>query len=140
MSRYSFLGMIQPRVFFDQPPNRFFAREPDNALNFLATVEENHRRNALDAVVRSRDRILIHVQLYYQSTRRILFGDCLDHRRQHAARTTPLGPKIYQHRLVGLKYFRFKSKVSYFFNSFTHFRWTSLCIRFAMTLFVISIL
>jgi hypothetical protein len=34
------LGSFQPRVFFDQSPNRVFARDPDNTRYFLTLFEE----------------------------------------------------------------------------------------------------
>src|SRR5436309_14685853 len=72
-----------------------FARCADHPLFFLATLEENQSRDALDAVALRDRRILVNVELDDARSRRIFLGHSLDRRREHATGRAPSRPKVH---------------------------------------------
>ena len=80
-------------------------------LDRLAVLEQNERRDALHAELHHRLGVLIEVQLRALEAVGIVLGALLQDRSDHAARTTPLRPEIYQDRPVSLRDLRFKRSI-----------------------------
>ena len=77
----------------------------------FSILKENDRRNALDPVFLGRVRVLIHVHFSDYDAVGIDNRDFFDHRAEHSAGPAPLGPKIDQNGLLGLKHFSLKIRV-----------------------------
>src|ERR671939_389327 len=92
----------------------------DHPLLLLAVLEEDERRDALDAVALRDRRVVVHVQLDDRRAARVLLGHGLDRRREHAARRAPLRPEVHQHRPFGLQHVRLEAAVANVLDVFTH--------------------
>src|SRR5208283_4357334 len=76
---------------------------PDDLLDDLAAGEHVHGRNGHDAVTLGYGGVLVDVELDDVDLVRVLGGDLLKHRGDHAARAAPFGPVIHDDRLVALQ-------------------------------------
>jgi hypothetical protein len=75
----------------------------DDLLDHLPAGEHVHGRNGHDAVTLRHGGILVDVELYHGDLVRVLGGDLLEDRGDHAARAAPFGPVIHDDRLVVLQ-------------------------------------
>ncbi len=79
--------------------NRIFGDFPDNLVRHLPALENEQRGDAANVEFARDIHIVVHVQLHDRQLPRILARYFLDGRRQHLARTAPVGPEIHQYRL-----------------------------------------
>src|SRR5919199_2476986 len=66
----------------------------DHALLLLAVLEEDERRDALDAVALRDGRVVVNVEFDDRGLPLVLLGHGLDSRGEHAARRAPLSPEV----------------------------------------------
>src|SRR5688572_2652627 len=107
-------------VFSDDLGYRIARHCTDDPFLLLTTLKKDKRRDPADAITLRDVHILIHVHLEKTRLLAILFGDCFDRRCDHAARSTPLGPKIDEHGLVSSKHIFFEISISYVFCKVSH--------------------
>src|ERR671939_627575 len=69
---------------------------PDHALLLLAVLEEDQRRDTLDAVALRDRRVVVHVELDDARALRVLLGHRVHGRREHTARRAPGRPEVYE--------------------------------------------
>jgi len=81
-------------VFVDHSLQRVFVREPDDLLHDLTALEQQQRRDAADAELERRIRILIHVQLSDDHLAVVILRQLVDRGRQPLARAAPFCPEI----------------------------------------------
>src|SRR2546421_2961630 len=91
-----------------------------HALLLLAVLEEDERRDALDAVALRDLRVVVNVELDDRCAFGVLLRDGLDRRREHAAGRAPLRPEVHEHRTLGLENVRLETLVTHFLDLFTH--------------------
>src|ERR1043165_9683421 len=108
-------------VLVDHSRDRLFARRTNHALDFLSVAEEDQRRNTFDPVALCGRRVVVHIQLHHARGVAILLCHRSYGRSQHAARGTPLRPKINQHRFAGTQNILLKRAIAHFIHKFTHF-------------------
>ena len=89
-------------MWLDSVQEAILRRVADDALDLLAVLEEDQGRNALDAELPLRLRVVVDVELGDLEATRILLCDLLEHGGDHAAGAAPFGPEVDQDRLVGL--------------------------------------
>ena len=77
----------------------------------FSVLKEKDRRDTLDPVFLGRIRIFIYVHFSDRNTAGVGRCDLFDHRTEHPAGPAPLGPKIDQNRLLGLKHLRLEISV-----------------------------
>src|SRR5213592_5087410 len=73
---------------------------PDDLPDDLPAGEHVHGRNGHDAVALRYRGILVDVELDDGDLARVLGGDLLEHRGDHAARAAPFGPVIHDDLIV----------------------------------------
>src|SRR3954462_14621561 len=74
------------------------AARADDALDLAPAVEEDERRDALDAETLRHGRVLVNVHLEEAHAARVLLRQRLERRCERAARRTPLRPEVQNHR------------------------------------------
>jgi len=74
------------------------------AVDQLAALEHEQRRDAADAVAAGHGRVLVDVQLADDGLARELRRHLIDRRRDHAARPAPFGPEVDQDGGVRLEH------------------------------------
>ena len=77
--------------------DRSLRNESDDAVDGLAVLEEDETGDSRHMIFAREPGVPIRVEFYETDSAGIRLGDFLDHRRQHLARTTPIGPEVYQH-------------------------------------------
>ena len=70
---------------------------PDELLDRATLVEQHHGRDAADAEVAGRRRLLVGVEFGEGEAARAIIGDALEHRHQRPAGAAPWRPEIDQH-------------------------------------------
>src|SRR5579864_386741 len=70
--------------------------EADDALDHLAVLEQNHRRNARDAKLHRRLLVLVDIQLDDLELARLLSSNLLEDWGDHTTRTAPFRPEVDQ--------------------------------------------
>src|SRR5699024_2513216 len=85
----------------------------DLHVDRLAVLEQDHRRDALDAVLRRKLLLLVDVDLRHDRLAVILLGDLLDQRGDHPARAAPRRKKVDEHNFILLnqRFQRFRRRV-----------------------------
>ena len=78
--------------------NFFLGQRADQLVDQLAVLEQKHRGNILNAVLRSDQGIFVHIELGNFDTTRILVGQFIENGRDRAAGAAPGGPTIHQNR------------------------------------------
>src|ERR1043165_2591688 len=107
-------------VLIDHAGNSGLRRGADNPFLVASVLKKNQRRDAFDAESLRHRRVVIDIQLHYPGAAGVLFGDCFDGRREHAARRAPGGPKINQHRLIGIQHIILEIAVAHFSDVIAH--------------------
>ena len=87
-------------MFFEHRRDRPFRNEADDAVDGLAALEEDETRDSRHMILTGEPGILIRIELHETNPPGIRAGNFLDDRRQHLARTAPVGPKIDENGLV----------------------------------------
>src|SRR5262245_24944531 len=72
-------------------------------FNNFATLEDHQGRNAAHAIALSRAGAVVDVDLANLYRARVLRGQLLDDRSNHAARPAPRSPEVHQYGLRGLQ-------------------------------------
>ena len=72
-----------------------FGRRSDQPLFFRTIAKQDQRRYRLDAIALDDLRIVIDVEFLDPRRAGVLFSKRIDNRRQRAARSAPLRPKIH---------------------------------------------
>jgi len=76
----------------------------DDAVNFLAVLEEDHGRDALDVELHWGILVLVGVHLGEGDLASVLLGDRLEGRSHHETGTAPCGPEIDDDGQLGLQH------------------------------------
>src|ERR671931_2379006 len=118
--RGSGAGRAAADVLVNHARDGFLRGRADHALLLLAVLEEDERRDALDAVALRDRRVVVHVELDDRGAAGVLLRHGLDRRREHAARRAPLRPEIHEHRPVGFENVRLETAVANVLHVFTH--------------------
>src|SRR5204862_387236 len=88
-------GVLRSREEFGEILKELtLALGPDESLHRLALVEHHQCRDAHHVVAHRRLRVVVDVELDNAQLALVLGGDLLERRRDHLARTAPLGPEI----------------------------------------------
>ena len=90
----------------DHGGDLFFRRGADNRVGDLSVLEDDERRNTLDAILDSGAGGFPRIQLADADSTRILGGDLLDCRGNHVAGRAEGGPEVDEHRLIALNHVR----------------------------------
>src|ERR1041385_2354025 len=85
---------------------RVFARSADEPLGLAPAVEEDERRDALDAEALRHLLVLVNVELDELDLPLVALGQLLERGRERATRRTPLGPEVQNHGHVRLQNLR----------------------------------
>jgi hypothetical protein len=80
--------------------NRALRNESDDAVDGLTVLEEDETRYSRHMVFARESWVPIRIELDETNSAGVRLGNFLDHRRQHLARTTPVGPEVYQYGLA----------------------------------------
>src|SRR5690606_851839 len=75
-------------------------------------AEQQKRWNSANVVLRRRLWILVDVELHDAQPVLVFLGDCVEDRRDHLARTAPLGPEVEQHRTIRVQYIAFECSIA----------------------------
>src|SRR5215207_5190223 len=92
----------------------------DDALDLAAAVEEDERRDALDAEALRHLLVLVHVELDEAHAPLVLLRQRLEGRRERAARRAPLRPEVQHHGHVRLKHLALEARVVHGRNKLAH--------------------
>ena len=84
----------------------------DDALDLFSALEQDHRRDALDAVIHRRLFVLVDVELDDLELPRKLIGQLLEYGRDGAAWATPVGIKVDQNWSISLEHLLLEISVS----------------------------
>src|SRR5215218_9786445 len=107
-------------VLVDHARDGLLRGRADDALFFLAVLEEDERRDALDAVALRDLRVVVHVELDDRGRVLEVLRDGLDRRRQHPAGRAPRRPEVHEHWLVRIEHIRLEVAITHFPDVFTH--------------------
>src|SRR5205085_7149139 len=118
--RLSGAGRAAADVLVNHARDGLLRGRAHHALLLLAVLEEDERRDALDAVALRDLRVVVNVELDDRGAARVLLRDGLDRRRKHAAGRAPLRPEVHEHGAVGLQNVRLETIVTHFLDVFTH--------------------
>ena len=86
----------------------FFAGQADEFFGNFTVVEDYRGGNGADTELDGGVAVFVGVDFSDFGGSLVFIGDFLDRGRQHAAGSTPFGPKIDQYRLGAFGYFSFK--------------------------------
>ena len=84
------------------------ALQPDNLIHDLAVLEEQQRRDGVDAKLDREVLMVVNVDLADLHLAVVLGSQFVENRRDHLARAAPLGPEINEDGLGGLDHFLVK--------------------------------
>src|SRR5699024_1508556 len=84
--------------------DRLLRLRADDGLDHLTAGVDVHRRDGDHVVGGGRLRVGVHVELADLELLSVLGRDLLQDRGDLAARAAPVGPEVYEHRLVGLEH------------------------------------
>src|SRR5437867_12640003 len=93
------MTMTLRNMLVDDFFQRILVGEADHLLDDLASLEQEQRRNAADAELEGRVRVLVHVQLADDDPAVVIARQLLHRRRQAAAGTAPFRPEINEYGL-----------------------------------------
>src|SRR5437773_9648108 len=86
------MTMTLRNVLIDDLLERVLVGEADDLLDDLAALEQQQRRNAADAELERRVRVLVDIQLADDDLAVVVPGELFDRRRQPAAGSAPFRP------------------------------------------------
>ena len=95
-------GRLGLDMFFDAVDERGIALHADNAVNFLAVLDEEHGGDAHDVEASGATGIVIDIQLGDDHLSIIFSGQVCDGGGQHVAGAAPFRPEVDDGQLVGL--------------------------------------
>src|SRR6266705_1070364 len=107
-----------PDVPFQRLGNHLFRHCSHDLLDNLPVLEQQQRRDSLNAIPPRRIHRLIDVQFHHFQLARIVVSNLRNRRREHVARTAPFCPEVHHHRLriAGRQHLGLKIPVGYCLN------------------------
>src|SRR4029453_12570196 len=95
---------LRSQVRIDLPEQGFLAPCSNHTGLLLPALDQHEGGYAHDPLPPGDLRVLVDVQLGHPQGLALLLADLLDHRRDHVAGHTPLGPEVHQHGLIRLQH------------------------------------